>query len=615
MVNLIIIYEISVGESMKYTIQNVVLKNPEVCNEQELYIRSKDPMYCTSERIEFHNRDQCEFSTYFNAFSLNKWLQYTCLPNLSLELWLKGKFKIEIYGASFYQGKAIKEFLFAAEVECEEPQAVEIPIKLLKNDSIYFKVIARSDGMFYGGRYFTEIEEGSLNTVDISLVMCTFKREPYIKRNLKLLTDKFFANERYNSAEHYAIKVIDNGQTLSTDIETDKIRLYPNLNTGGAGGFTRGMMESLEEGGYTHILFMDDDVLVDLEAFEKTYNFLTLLKGEYKDAFIGGAMFRLERKNIQHEASASFYGNHLISLKNSLDMNELDNVLFNEKEERTDHRYTAWWFCCMPTSIVAMNNLPYPFFIRGDDIEYSLRNTKCHITLNGIMVWHEAFENKYSTLMENYFMFRNFMVINTIHTKFSLKQHLKFMTRRFIRELMRYDYEGAELLLDGIEDYLKGPSFYEHADTIKVLKEHASKQKKMIPIKELKGFEVYDEWVEHAIKYETHENYSAKLIRFITINGHLLPSFMTKGIGYAQYGYGSNSKNFYRKRIVVACDPGIKTAAVFEISRTKFLSKSSRFMGLCIKFLLSHKKLEDQYNKDFQKLTGKVFWRRYLKLE
>lgn len=45
------------------------------------------------------------------------------------------------------------------------------------------------------------------------------------------------------------------------------------------------MIESLHDSRSTHILFMDDDVLVQVEAFEKTYNFLTLLKNDFKDTF------------------------------------------------------------------------------------------------------------------------------------------------------------------------------------------------------------------------------------------------------------------------------------------------------------------------------------------
>ena len=65
----------------------------------------------------------------------------------------------------------------------------------------------------------------------------------------------------------------------------------------------------------THALLMDDDIVIEPEALVKTYQILTLLKDEYEDAFIGGAMLRLDKQAIQVEAGASWNGGWLKSLK------------------------------------------------------------------------------------------------------------------------------------------------------------------------------------------------------------------------------------------------------------------------------------------------------------
>lgn len=46
----------------------------------------------------------------------------------------------------------------------------------------------------------------------------------------------------------------------------------------------------------------------------------------------------------------------------------------------------------MPMNLIDSKNLPIPFFIRGDDMEYCLRNMKDLILMNGVCVWHETFE-------------------------------------------------------------------------------------------------------------------------------------------------------------------------------------------------------------------------------
>lgn len=137
-------------------------------------------------------------------------------------------------------------------------------------------------------------------------------------------------------------------------------------------------------------------------------------------------MLRLDQKNIQHENMAAFKGNHLIGLKQNLNLNDFTDVLFNEKTESVNQIYCAWWYCCIPKDIANLENLPYPFFIRMDDIEYSIRNIRQGISLNGIAVWHEAFDKKYSALMENYFMFRNNLVVNILHHTGDKKWPLNF---------------------------------------------------------------------------------------------------------------------------------------------------------------------------------------------
>lgn len=602
---------------MQFKIQNILLPDPIVCNETEMYLRSGDHIHVTKEKVEMDKWVTCAFSTYFNSFSLNKWKEFTLLDNLSLELHMKGTFNVKIYTASLFNGKVTEECVEEADVTCLEGEVFRMPCGVAeRKDCIYFTLTALTEGCeFYGGFYYTEIEESSLNPVDIDLVMCTFKREPYLLRNLALITE-FMGNPAYNAAGHIHVKIVDNdeGRVLREKVQdTDQIHLYPNLNVGGSGGFARGMMEALREGHCTHILFMDDDVLIQVEAFERTYNMLRLLKKDYDHAFLGGAMFRLDSKNIQHENLAGFKGDHLAGLKGGLDMNEFEDVLFNEKTEKVLGLYGAWWFCCIPVTVASLENLPYPFFIRMDDIEYSIRNVDTVISLNGISVWHEAFDKKYSTLMENYFMFRNNMVVNMVHHTGGLKMDLKFFFRRFARDIFRYDYGGAELLLDGVENFLKGPDFYKTVDTIKDLKAHGVKQAKQVPLKEMKGLDLM-EGDFRADLARGDESKARKALRYLTWNGHFLPSLFFKPFSYAKYGYTSDARPFFRRKRVLACNENFDTGAFFEIDRTRCISLILRFFRLCLSFAGKYGSLQKAYEKEFKTMTSEPFWRKYLKL-
>lgn len=605
---------------MNYTLQNILFPNLDVCCEQELYYRSKNAILL-KDRIILNRGCNCQFDTYFNSFSIGKWRKYSKINNLSLNLKLKGKFVIEVFSANWLMNQGvIKECIYNDVLDCTFDNEKSLELVISKNENIYFQITSLvDDGEFYGGYYSTNTIEEQINNVEIDLVMCTFKREAFVKRNLELLTNDFFASEKYNGAKHFNVKIVDNGQTLlESEIVTadGKVKLYHNINTGGSGGFCRGMMESLNEGNATHILFMDDDVLVQIEAFERTYNLLSLLKEEHCNAFLGGAMFRLDNQKIQLENIAAYKGTSqgLVSLKHALDMSLHKNCVFNEVEENVKGCYQGWWYCCIPAKIANLNNLPYPFFIRMDDMEYSLRNVKNIVTLNGINVWHEAFDRKYSTMMENYFMFRNKIVVNMVHNVIGLKAELKDLLKRFMREIVRYDYNGAELLLDGVERVLEGPEFYKKVDTVEDLKVHASKQLKQQKISEINDVDINVNHIRFAWS-QIGESKLQKYFRFITLNGHLLPDFMFKNFGYAEYGYTSNSRLYYRHKKILALDKNLENAVFVQIDRSRMFNLLMRYITLNIKFILNYSSLKRDYKKDFKEMVSEPFWRKYLKLE
>lgn len=184
---------------------------------------------------------------------------------------------------------------------------------------------------------------------------------------------------------------------------------------------------------------------------------LSLIKSEYREAFIGGAMLSLNQPYLQTESGAVWNGGKIKQLKNNLDMRQCECCLYNEREEKAD--YNAWWFCCFPISIVNSDNLPLPIFIRMDDIEYGLRNMRQLISMNGICVWHESFENKYAPYLE-YYIARNQLITNAFHCKWYGTGHLiKKMLGKCVQEIKVCQYKRADLYLQGILDFLKGPEW------------------------------------------------------------------------------------------------------------------------------------------------------------
>ena len=216
-------------------------------------------------------------------------------------------------------------------------------------------------------------------------------------------------------AKNFYVHVIDNGRTLNKEeLECDHLWIHPNPNTGGSGGFSRGIIEAnLQKEPATHVLLMDDDVIILPESLKRTYRLLTLLKEEYKNHFISGAMLYYERMNEQHEDIGYVHDDGSYGpVKHRLDMQRLDAVVRNEEPwAKRKNQYAGWWYCCIPTTVARLDNLPLPLFVRGDDVEYSLRNHAKFITMNSICVWHMGFTLKFNAAMELYQVHRNSLAI------------------------------------------------------------------------------------------------------------------------------------------------------------------------------------------------------------
>lgn len=75
---------------------------------------------------------------------------------------------------------------------------------------------------------------------------------------------------------------MDNARKLKIR-EDEYTHLVYNKNTGGSGGFQRGIEEIRKQKGFTHVIFMDDDVVFDINSFYLLFDFLTQVDEENRD--------------------------------------------------------------------------------------------------------------------------------------------------------------------------------------------------------------------------------------------------------------------------------------------------------------------------------------------
>lgn len=408
---------------------------PRLANTESLYVR--------------RNSDELSFNTYFNAIPIAKIKKYTAITELVFDIKADGEFKADICT----EHKVLTSQTF------ETKGTISILITDIPNDSVLLFPVVKTNNI-HKITVFAKSE--SVSYVNCSLITCSYKREAYVTKNINYLAE----NLSHTTDFDCKIIVVDNGRTLAANNFADEITLISNPNTGGSGGFGRGMRETVQIGGFTHLLLMDDDVEIDFAVLQRTLNFLKFLKPEYADISVAGSMLYLDNPIRQFEAGGHFYEDgSQKGFGHFLDLSQQENLIINEVDN--DINYGGWWYMCMPIKYAQEGNFPLPFFLKYDDVEYALRCKQRIITLNGVGIWHERFENKYNSASE-YYNTRNYLHLCRLYCKdFSRKKAKKFVSDRIRAKVNRQQYQMAEAVMMGYRDYKRGLKYLQKIDAEK----------------------------------------------------------------------------------------------------------------------------------------------------
>ena len=380
-----------------------------------------------------------DFLTYFNSFSITKWKEYTTIKKIQINGKIIGSAEIEIYTIGIEEKVLTKK-------QINRSFALDFDVEKIAGEILGIKVKAKSKAILQNLTYLGEFEKWK--NQKIGVVICTFKREQYVNVTIDKLV-QFSKNNPWLTT-----LVVDNGSTLE-EAETDNLRVIHNPNYGGSGGFTRGLIENLKSKANDYVLLMDDDIDLEPSALAHTYGLLCGLKDEYKESFLSGAMLRMHAPYIQHENTAYWGKIRLHSIGKGWNLTDNQVLLNNERIKNYDNQYGAWWYCCIPLNRVSEIGLPLPVFVKGDDIEYGLRNERKLIHLNGIGVWHEAFENKKAVLV-NYFSDRNMLIINHYAKNCNRYTFFVAILCRLIKHIYNRDMYSVRIFEFALNDALKG---------------------------------------------------------------------------------------------------------------------------------------------------------------
>ena len=647
---------------MEIQLQSILMPSEEICKVSELYYHE--------------NNGQINFDGYFNLFYIEKRKAYTNIEKLFLALRLKGFSSLALYRN--------REKLQEISLEAEKEKTYKIPLPYAEHkDGVFWFSLAdgaaydlgeeaigregaeketmerdamekeaaekeimgkkewfgrKPEGEIFFGMYIGEINERLVSPVNIGIDICTYRREPYVLRNLTQLKERLLEREELNAAFHIRVYVADNGKTLGSHQKIQeicagsqgKIRIFPNKNAGGAGGFTRGMLEILadkEQYAMTHVLIMDDDAVVEPDALVRLYGVLSTLKPEWKEAAIGGTLMREDYPHILFCAGEVWENGKIKNPEKNLDVRDFSTASCSYLTGTgNEHRwYSGWWCCCYPLATVRADNLPLPLFIHRDDIEYCLRNMdKGILFFNGIGVWHKGFELAFesSTL---YYDIRNELIAITLYGTGNVKKTaLKFVTKALTVAAIRMRYQDADAVYQGFLDFLKGPKWLWRQDPAElnrkargIASQYQPIEKVMeeLPEEERAGLQrqldsFWGQFSEDLVLNGPKDGQKGTSLHYLTFNGWLFPG---DGTGARLITSLDSPWEAFRKKQVVWYEPGSGKAL---LARRDY-RELKRMAGLYGKTWIAFHRYMDRACQAYQKsaLTNanSLRWKEYLK--
>ncbi|CAI0813297.1 glycosyltransferase [Serratia liquefaciens] len=581
----------------QFTLQAATFPSEGVCTQASLYFHSstKNILNLLSPKLSVPENETVSFDTFYNAFSLYKWRKYTTVDNLGFYANVNGRGIVTIYWIDGADTRIIYQS------ECSAGcNANELSLSGLTRGRLYFhwRSLEHSVITDFGFTTSSSVPQEKR----LAIVITTFNRKQAVlstlyRINEQLLNDTDFHNK-------VTLYIVNNGDDFSLP-PLDNVVYLKSENFGGAGGFSRGLMEVKHRAREQFCLFMDDDASCEIESIKRAYRLLCF--SNKKEQMVAGSMLYEERPGLVYEAGAIYPYKQLRMqpLKTGVDISTPEGL---DEFDRDDipANYAGWWFCAFDVS--AIKYYAFPFFVRGDDILFGVMHGYEIITLNGISSWQMNFNRKYSPMAE-YLSVRGLLVPAFIYPSFKKRVTIPYWVMGKVLLLcFSYRYSSAQAILEAYQDVLDGPDFWiNDAD--------ASEARKRITalaqdeVANLSAPFVNAEWVTN-VAQETRLH---KAIRLCLLNGHLVP-----GLFFSQRNKRISNTEMHPTRHVFLSDSvfyyntDIKKYIATQHNKSRFFKILIMTLKLLVRGFIKYPRIASLYKSKIMFLTSETFWKKHL---
>lgn len=587
------------ASATSHPLQTAIWPQEGISTEMDVHFRVSGPvgLSLSGGGADFGPGGSLDTSTYYNLFNLGKWRRNSGELPLELQLRGQGRFVLSIHVAG---RDKLRERIFNETITLDgllrqpfDPGHAERSAAVL-----YFELTALDHGRLDDFAWATTASPRS--TPQLMLSITTFRREAEVATTAERF--RSFLKDS-DLRDHISMLIVDNGGTVTVE-DGGGITVIPNENLGGAGGFTRGLLAARETGA-THCLFMDDDASVQMEALSRTWWFLAYARDPRTT--VAGAMINAEHRWQVWENGASF---DLVCRPRfgGLDLRKRKRVFsmeYDTTEQAPDDLYGGWWFFAFPLSQV--EHLPFPFFVRGDDVSFSLANDFDIVTLPGVASIQESFTDKASP-MTWYLDLRSHLVHHLSGpAKRRSWRELQTMLRSFyLRNVLRFHYDTLSAVNLALEDVMRGPDFFD---------ENADMARRRADLKELTVSEAWQ-----PLKSVPHQRMGRlprplRALWLLSLNGHLMPFSDSMGSRLTLTApYRDDYRKTYGAKQITYLNADRTAAYVVRRDMGRFWSETRRLIRNSLRLRRSYARLTREWHQGFDAMTSDGYWASKLRL-
>ena len=582
------------------SMQSLLWPEPGISTERELYMRLSGPVAhsLTGRSLTFSAGGQASFDTSANLFNLGKWRRHCGETDLGLRLEGEGRFELVVMQA-LTEHSCECLFSEAVAVAVDRPFRLDLTPHLLPGHRgvVYFSLQALGDGRLTGAGWETTATPRRLPQLALSIT--TFKREAAVRASVARF-EEFMT--RTALAPYLHLFVVDNGQSAGIQASTH-VTPIANENLGGSGGFARGLLAA-EDRGASHCLFMDDDASIHMEGLERTWAFLAY--AEDPRVAIAGGMTMANRRWAIWESGAIF-DRYCRPQWIGTDLRRFWEVLKMELDStgvKPHNFYGGWWYFAFP--ITQAKYRPFPFFVRGDDISFSIANDFEIVTLPGVVCFQDADFSDKETLQTLYLDLRSHLAHHLALPSMDIgrKGVLLIIAQFFARSMMQEHYDTLRALRLAVEDVLQGPEFFAANADMAERRGRIGQMRKTEAYVPLQGPPPASRR-----RFDPRKNLFLRGVMKYSLNGHLLPFFGIWGnaVTLKSGQRGQLNEVWGAARITYVNSDETQS---FTVRHSKWIAarEGLAMLGAMARLAWKYPALRESWRKGYAELTTGNFW-------